>query len=62
VQRLPEVLESEQVRALGMLRQLEHPVAGDTPAVRLPVTLSGAPTTTEAPPPLLGADNERGFG
>jgi crotonobetainyl-CoA:carnitine CoA-transferase CaiB-like acyl-CoA transferase len=61
VQRLSAVLASEQLRALQMLGQLEHPVAGEVPAVRLPVTLSDAPTTSTSPPPVLGADSERGF-
>ena len=61
VQRLPEVLASEQVHALGLLGTLEHPVAGEIPPVRLPLSLSDAPTTAEAPPPALGADTARGF-
>ena len=61
VQRLHEVLDSEQVRALEMLQSLDHPVAGEVPTVRLPLRLSDALTTAQAPPPLLGADNERGF-
>lgn len=62
VQRLSEVLGSEQVRVLDLLRSLEHPRAGHVPAVRLPLTFSAASSTAESPPPLLGADNERGFG
>ena len=61
VQRLPAVLESAQVRALGLLRTLDHPSAGPVPAVRLPVTFSRASATAQAPPPALGADSERGF-
>jgi crotonobetainyl-CoA:carnitine CoA-transferase CaiB-like acyl-CoA transferase len=61
VQRLHEVLESEQLRVLGMLQTVDHPVAGEIPSVRLPVTLSDARTTAEAPPPALGSDSERGF-
>jgi crotonobetainyl-CoA:carnitine CoA-transferase CaiB-like acyl-CoA transferase len=61
VQRLSQVLESEQVRALELLRTLEHPRAGEIPTVRLPLTFSETGSTAESPPPLLGADNERGF-
>ena len=61
VQRLSEVLESEQVRALDLLRELDHPAAGPVPAVRLPLTFSEASSTAEAPPPALGADGGRGF-
>jgi formyl-CoA transferase len=57
VQRLSQVLESEQVRELGMVSELEHPVAGAVPTVRLPVTMTGARTTSDSPPPALdGAD------
>jgi crotonobetainyl-CoA:carnitine CoA-transferase CaiB-like acyl-CoA transferase len=62
VQRLSAVLESEQARVLAMVGTLEHPTAGAVPTVRLPLTLSDAETTADAPPPLLGADAELGFG
>jgi succinate--hydroxymethylglutarate CoA-transferase len=62
VQRLHEVLESEQVRVLEMIRTLAHPTAGAVPTVRLPVTLSAAETSAHLPPPLLGAEVEQGFG
>ena len=61
VQRLSEVLESEQVRALDLLQQLDHAKAGPIPAVRLPLTFSEGASTTDSPPPALGADSERGF-
>lgn len=61
VQRLSEVLESEQVRVLDLLQTLDHASAGQIPAVRLPVTFSEARSTTVAPPPVLGADGGRGF-
>jgi crotonobetainyl-CoA:carnitine CoA-transferase CaiB-like acyl-CoA transferase len=62
VQRLSAVLESEQARVLAMVGTLEHPTAGAVPTVRLPRPLSDAETTADAPPPLLGADAELGFG
>jgi crotonobetainyl-CoA:carnitine CoA-transferase CaiB-like acyl-CoA transferase len=62
VQRLSEVLQSEQVRVLEMIRTLSHPTAGSVPTVRLPVTLSGAETTAHLPPPLLGGNDGGGFG
>jgi crotonobetainyl-CoA:carnitine CoA-transferase CaiB-like acyl-CoA transferase len=55
VQRLSQVLDSEQARVLQMVRTLEHPTAGAVPTVRLPVTLSDAETTAAEPPPLLGS-------
>jgi crotonobetainyl-CoA:carnitine CoA-transferase CaiB-like acyl-CoA transferase len=62
VQRMAEVLASEQVRALTMVGSQLHAAAGDVPSVRLPLTLSEASTTADTPPPLLGADREHGFG
>ena len=60
VQRLPEVLASDQVQVLGMVGTL-HPTAGEVPTVRLPLNFSSARSTAETPPPLLGADGQRGF-
>jgi formyl-CoA transferase/CoA:oxalate CoA-transferase len=57
VRTLPDVLASEQARALGVVAELEHPVAGAVPTVRLPIRLSSSETTSSEPPPLLGADN-----
>jgi crotonobetainyl-CoA:carnitine CoA-transferase CaiB-like acyl-CoA transferase len=62
VQRLSQVLASEQARLLEMVGTLQHPTAGAVPTVRLPLTLSDADTTASTPPPLLGADSELGFG
>jgi crotonobetainyl-CoA:carnitine CoA-transferase CaiB-like acyl-CoA transferase len=56
VQRLSQVLSSEQVESLKMLRTLAHPVAGAIPTVRLPVRLSDAETTSTVPPPPLGGE------
>ncbi len=61
VQRLSQVLESEQMQVLEMVTSLEHLTAGAVPSVRLPITMDGAATTTAAASPLLGADNDVGF-
>jgi crotonobetainyl-CoA:carnitine CoA-transferase CaiB-like acyl-CoA transferase len=61
VQRLSEVLASEQARVLAMVGTLQHPAAGEVPTVRLPLTLSDAETTSTAAPPLLGAGGELGW-
>ena len=60
VQRLHEVLDSEQAKALAMIGTLAHPTAGDVPLVRLPLTLSEARTTSSEPPPALGSANRAG--
>jgi CoA:oxalate CoA-transferase len=56
VRDLAAALDSPQVRALGLLGAQDHPAAGETPMVRLPIGLSGHPTTAERPPPQLDAD------
>lgn len=61
VQRLSQVLDSGQVRALGMLVEQRHATAGPVPGVRLPVRLSDAATTAAQAPPVLGDANDRGF-
>jgi crotonobetainyl-CoA:carnitine CoA-transferase CaiB-like acyl-CoA transferase len=61
VQKLSQVLASEQERTLAMVRAISHPIAGETPTVRLPLTLDDEGVASSTPPPLLGADNERGF-
>lgn len=58
VQRLSDVLDSAQVRALGILDTMEHPTAGTMPIVRLPITLSDAPSTATVAPPRLGEGME----
>jgi crotonobetainyl-CoA:carnitine CoA-transferase CaiB-like acyl-CoA transferase len=62
VQRLSQVLRSEQLQALGMIGSVEHATAGTVPSVRLPVRIDGVPTTATLPPPALGASNDEGYG
>ena len=62
VQRLHEVLESEQARILSMVGELTHAAAGPVPTVRLPLTLSDTGSCSNQAPPVLGADASRGFG
>jgi len=61
VQRLPEVLGSEQVAVLGCVTSLEHPSAGEVPIVRLPISFSNASATTRVPPPALDEHAGQGF-
>jgi crotonobetainyl-CoA:carnitine CoA-transferase CaiB-like acyl-CoA transferase len=61
VQTLPEVLQSEQVAALGAISHVTHDVAGEIPIVRLPLTMSGARVTATEPPPPLDGDVDLGF-
>lgn len=61
VQRLPQVLDSDQVRVLGMVGEHRHPTAGPVPTVRLPVTLSDAESTAATSTPPLGEANDAGW-
>ena len=54
VQRLSQVLASEQVRALGLIDTQEHPSAGVIPMVGTPLSFDGERAVSELPPPLLG--------
>ena len=58
VAALPEVFESEQVQALGMVQRCEHSSAGDIPLVAAGFKLDGQPTPLYRPPPLLGEHSE----
>ena len=61
VQTLAEALESEQVKALGLLGELEHPTAGRIPTIALPLRMSEGRVTAVEPPPVLGCADGRGF-
>ena len=58
VQRLPDVLRSPQVEAMGIIGAVEHPIAGTVQIVRNPIRISGRETTTSLAPPLLDADGD----
>ena len=59
VQNIQEVFESPQVRATGMLREIDHPTAGKVRMAGLPVKFSGTPASIRLPPPRLGEHNEQ---
>jgi crotonobetainyl-CoA:carnitine CoA-transferase CaiB-like acyl-CoA transferase len=54
VQRLSQVLESAQVRALGLIDRQEHPSAGPIPRVGTPLSFDGERAVSPIPPPILG--------
>jgi crotonobetainyl-CoA:carnitine CoA-transferase CaiB-like acyl-CoA transferase len=56
VRDLEQVFESEQVRALGAVQELQHPTAGPYLAVAPPVRTDGAMASFPRPAPILGAD------
>ncbi|HSR12993.1 MAG TPA: CoA transferase [Thermodesulfobacteriota bacterium] len=51
---LDQTLTSEQVRALEMVTEVEHPTCGKIKVTGVPVKLSGTPGAVELPPPTLG--------
>ncbi len=53
LQKLDQVLASEQVASLESVRELDHPVAGTVTEVRLPIGLSAARSTAERGAPAL---------
>ena len=59
VQNIREVFESEQVRATGMLREIDHPTAGKVRMAGLPVKFSDTPASIRLAPPLLGEHNDQ---
>jgi benzylsuccinate CoA-transferase BbsF subunit len=54
VQRAPDTLEDPQLKWLGAIIELEHPVAGKTLYPVIPFHLSGMPPLPSRPAPLLG--------
>ena len=59
VQNVQEVFESDQVRATGMLREIDHPTAGKVRMAGLPVKFSDTPASIRLAPPLLGEHNDQ---
>ncbi|RKN47268.1 CoA transferase [Streptomyces hoynatensis] len=50
-----QVLESDpHVRARGLVREVDHPVAGRVKVLASPLTLTGSPATIRRHPPLIG--------
>lgn len=61
INTVPMVFADEQVKARGMLRELEHPLAGSVPQVVSPIRLRNAPLAFDRAPPLLGQHTEEVF-
>jgi crotonobetainyl-CoA:carnitine CoA-transferase CaiB-like acyl-CoA transferase len=56
IRTVPEVCESEHLRARGMVVSLPHPKAGTIRMMGVPIRLHGTPGKARASAPLLGAD------
>jgi len=53
-----ETLNDPQVRARGMIVELEHPLIGTVRSLGNPLRFSATPVTYRLPPPTLGQHNE----
>jgi crotonobetainyl-CoA:carnitine CoA-transferase CaiB-like acyl-CoA transferase len=54
VKTIAEILDSDQVRELGLLQSVDHPTAGRIPQLGPPLELSDTPAAIRRPPPRLG--------
>ena len=54
IRTVPEVCESEHLKARGMIRRLEHPKAGTISVMGVPIKLHATPGEVKTPPPTLG--------
>ncbi len=54
INTVAEVSADEQVRAIGMVREVPHPTIGSVAQVRSPISIDGEPAPVRAAPPLLG--------
>jgi formyl-CoA transferase len=61
VRTLPEVLEGEQVRHMGIVQSVDHPTHGSVRYVRNPLSVDGAPVMAKSSAPTLGADTLQGL-
>ncbi len=58
INNVKEVVESPQVRARGMIVELEHAEAGRIKMAGPPIKASLTPPAAQGPPPLLGGDTD----
>ena len=58
VRTVAEALESEQVKARGMIVSVDHPTVGPLRLTGMPVQLSETPGRPRLPPPRLGEHSE----
>jgi crotonobetainyl-CoA:carnitine CoA-transferase CaiB-like acyl-CoA transferase len=56
VNKVEDMVHDEQVLAIGMLEQVEHPLIEGFEVVNLPMTFDGRYPPHQSAPPLLGAD------
>jgi formyl-CoA transferase len=59
IRTVPEVCESEHLKARGMIQALEHPKAGRIAVMGVPIKLHGTPGEVKTPPPTLGQHTDQ---
>ena len=59
IRTVPEVCESEHLKARGMIQRLTHPTAGAISVFGVPITLHGTPGAVKTPPPTLGEHTDQ---
>ena len=59
IRTVPEVCESEHLKARGMIQGLEHPKAGRITVMGVPIKLHATPGEVKTPPPTLGEHTDR---
>lgn len=59
IRTLPEVYDWEQVRHLGLVHEMEHPVLGAVRVPGPPLMLGGVPMVAHEAPPVLGDHDDR---
>ncbi|MGV9887110.1 CaiB/BaiF CoA transferase family protein [Streptomyces sp. NPDC003395] len=62
VSDIPEVVDSEQIRAREMMLDVEHPVLGTLRLPGIPIKMNGSPGSVRKAPPLVGEDNDHVYG
>jgi succinate--hydroxymethylglutarate CoA-transferase len=62
INNVDEAFRHEQVRALNVVEEIEHPAVGTVPLVRSPLHLSDTPPIIRHPPPTLGQHTEEVLG
>jgi formyl-CoA transferase len=59
IRTVPEVCESEHLKARGMIQRLQHPTAGTITVMGVPITLHSTPGAVRTPPPTLGQHTDQ---
>ena len=62
INTVPEVCESEHLKARGMIVTLPHPTAKQVTVLGVPIRLHATPGAADTPPPLLGQHTEEILG